>query len=255
MRATVREPPQLGRGCSTAEVGVVEYRLGRIGSYLPIRGRWLDCGCADGSYSAALKQAGAAAVVGTDIEAPRVEEAARRWAALDDVSFIAAAAEDLPLEDHSFDAVLLNEVLEHVADQQLTLAELGRVLVPGGTLFVFSPNRRFPFEGHGAIVGPLKLWFPIPLHPWLPQRLTARTMTARNYWPRQLAAIVRDAGFDVVAVDFALPLFTKYEWLPRPILAWYARAFERLDRIRTLRRFGVSTIIVARKPAAAAPST
>jgi hypothetical protein len=79
-------------------------------------------------------------------------------------------------------------------------------------------------------------------------------MTARNYWPRQLAAIVRDAGFDVVAVDFALPLFTKYEWLPRPILAWYARVFERLDGIRALRRFGVSTIIVAKKPVVPAPS-
>jgi SAM-dependent methyltransferase len=248
MRSTVREPRMLGRGCSTAEAGVVDYRLGRISSYLPIRGQWLDCGCAQGWYSAALKEAGADVVVGTDVEAPRIEEAARRWAALDGVSFLTTAAEDLQLGDESFDVVLLNEVLEHVADQQRTLAELRRVLVPDGRLVVFSPNRWFPFEGHGMIIGRLKVWYPIPLHPWLPQRLTARTMTARNYWPRQLAGIVRDAGFEILAVDFALPLFSKYEWLPRWVRGWYTRLFTRLDRIRLLRRFGVSTIIIARKP-------
>jgi hypothetical protein len=53
---------------------------GRIASYVPITGQWLDCGCADGSYSVALKDAGAGLVVGTDIEEPRIAEARRRWA-------------------------------------------------------------------------------------------------------------------------------------------------------------------------------
>lgn len=249
MRSEVHEPRCLGRGFSTAGGGVVEYRLGRISSYLPIRGRWLDCGCADGSYSVALTEAGAHTVVGTDIEASRVEEASQRWASRPGVSFTTAAAEDLPFPDESFDDALLNEVLEHVADQQRALAELRRVLVAGGTLVVFSPNRRFPFEGHGAIIGRRGLWFPVPLHPWLPQRLTAGTMTARNYWPGQLAGIVRDAGFDIVAVDYALPLLTKYPWLPRPVLDWYVRNFRRLDGIRAVRWFGVSTVVIGRKPA------
>jgi ubiquinone/menaquinone biosynthesis C-methylase UbiE len=255
MRSRIHEPPEIGRGCSTAEAGVVDYRLGRISSYVPIAGRWLDCGCAEGEYSVALRAAGADHVVGTDIEPSRIAEAAERWAGSAGVEFVVAEAEDLPLPDDSFDAVLLNEVLEHVADQHRTLSELRRLLVPGGKLVVFSPNRWFPFEGHGAIIGPLKLWFPIPLHPWLPQRLTARTMTARNYWPRQLAAIVREAGFDVLQVDYALPLFTKYEWLPRRVRTWYSDALPRLDRIRWVRKFGVSTIVVARKPEAAAATT
>lgn len=247
MESRVREPPRLGRGCSTAEAGVVEYRLGRISSFVPIAGRWLDCGCADGSYSVALREAGADEVVGTDIEEPRIAEARRRWGDRPGVSFVTAAAERLPMGDAGFDAVLLNEVLEHVADQARALSEIRRVLSPGGVLVVFSPNRWFPFEGHGAVIGPLKLWFPVPLHPWLPQRLTARTMTARNYWPRQLARIIRDAGFTVVEVDHALPLFTKYEWLPRRALTWYSSALPRLDRSRLIRHFGVSTIVVARE--------
>ena len=96
----------------------------------------------------------------------------------------------------------------------------------------------------------MKLLFPVPLLPWLPQRLTARTMTARNYWPRQLSGIIEDAGFAVLEVDYALPLFTKYEWLPRRALRWYSEAMPRLDRSR-LRQFGVSTIVVARKAGAA----
>jgi ubiquinone/menaquinone biosynthesis C-methylase UbiE len=249
MRSTVHEPRQLGRGCSTAEAGVVEYRLGRLTSYVPVTGQWLDCGCADGSYSVALKDAGAELVVGTDIEEPRIAEARRRWAGTPGVSFMTAPAEQLPMSDASFNGALLNEVLEHVVDQERALSEIRRVLAPGGVLVVFSPNRWFPFEGHGAVIGPLKLWFPVPLHPWLPQRLTARTMTARNYWPRQLAGIIRDAGFAVHEVDYALPLFTKYQWLPRRAQRWYSEALPRLERSRLIRQFGVSTIVVARKAA------
>lgn len=244
----MHEPPIVGRGYSTAEDGVVDYRLRRIASYLPIAGRWLDCGCAEGDYAAALKAAGAESVVGTDIESSRTSEASRRWSDVAGLEFVPAPAEALPLPDASVDAVLLNEVLEHVDDQARTLSELHRVLVAGGALVVFSPNRWFPFEGHGVLIGRWGVGFPVPLVPWLPQRLTARIMKARNYWPSQLAAIVRNAGFDIEHLDYALPLFSKYPWLPRPLLRWYTEAMPRLDRRRWIRRFGVSTIVVARKP-------
>ena len=249
--SAVLEPRELIRGDSTAEPGVVEYRLGILTSKTPVKGRWLDCGCADGAYSEGLREHGADEVVGTDVEADRIEQAQALHGAAPGLSFLAAAAEDLPFEDGSFHGVLLNEVLEHVADQALSLAELRRVLVPGGTLAVFSPNRWFPFEGHGAVIGRLRLPFPVPLLPWLPQRLTWRAMTARNYWPRQLAATVTAAGFELEAVDFALPLFTKYPWLPRAAREWYARSLPRLQASRAVRRFGVSTVVVARKPGAA----
>jgi SAM-dependent methyltransferase len=188
-------------------------------------------------------------VDGIDIEPDRVEAAARRWAHEPRLAFRAAEAEALPFGDATFDGVLLNEVLEHVRDQRAALREVRRVLVDGGNLVVFSPNRWFPFEGHGAILGPLRVGKPVPLLPWLPQRLTARTMSARNYWPHQLALIVASAGLEVEVIDFALPLFTKYPWMPRGAITWYTRAFSRLDRIRLVRRFGVSTFVLASKPA------
>ena len=45
----------------------------------------------------------------------------------------------LPVEDGSFDAVLCTQVLEHVARPELVLAELFRVLAPGGSLWLTAP--------------------------------------------------------------------------------------------------------------------
>ena len=46
---------------------------------------------------------------------------------------------DIPVPAASFDAVLCSEVLEHVSDPLLALAELKRILKPGGTLIVTAP--------------------------------------------------------------------------------------------------------------------
>jgi SAM-dependent methyltransferase len=45
----------------------------------------------------------------------------------------------LPFQDGSFDVVLLSEVIEHVPDPGLVLAEIGRVLKPGGYLLITWP--------------------------------------------------------------------------------------------------------------------
>jgi len=235
-------------GDSTAFGRTVEYRLGKIERITRIEGRWLDCGCADGSYTASLISHGAREAVGTDISATRVDTARQLWAGTPGLSFQTAAAEEMPFPEESFDGVLLNEVLEHVRDETRTLREMQRLLRPAGYLFVLSPNRWFPFEGHGAVVGPVRLPFPVPILPWLPLRLTRRFLQARIWWPRQLERLVTSAGFDVVDVDFALPLFERNRWLPTRLLDLYERRFDYVERRRLLRRFGVSTVIAARKP-------
>jgi ubiquinone/menaquinone biosynthesis C-methylase UbiE len=235
-------------GDSTAFGGAVDYRLGKVERLTRIGGRWLDCGCAKGDYTVGLIRHGASETVGTDVSRTEIVAARERWKEHGATSFVVAAAEEMPFPNESFDGILLNEVLEHVADEDRALQELRRLLVPGGHLLVFSPNRWFPFEGHGAVIGRIRLPFPVPLLPWLPARLTRRWRLARNYWPGELRDLVRSAGFDVVAVDSALPLFARYHWLPERIARLYERHFASIEQQRLVRRFGVSTIIAAQRP-------
>jgi SAM-dependent methyltransferase len=47
--------------------------------------------------------------------------------------------ETLPFSDHSFDTILLSDVLEHIAEPQLLVCEISRILNPGGKLFLNIP--------------------------------------------------------------------------------------------------------------------
>ena len=60
---------------------------------------------------------------------------------------VCGVAEHLPLRTSAFDGAVLQAVLEHVEDAEATLAELNRVLRPGGTVFVDVP---FMQGYHGA---------------------------------------------------------------------------------------------------------
>jgi ubiquinone/menaquinone biosynthesis C-methylase UbiE len=215
-----------------------------------VRGAWLDGGCNDGGYTAGLCQYGASSAVGTDIQMQPLHTARRRCVDSRHTSFAVAAGEAMPFATGSFDGILLNEVLEHVQDEGQTLAEMHRLLRPGGHLVVFSPNRWFPFEGHGML-GPIRMPYPVPLAPWLPVALTGRWMQARNYWPRELRQRVVDAGFMVAHVGFAWPLFNQYRWLPTPLVRLYSRLLPWIERVPIVRRFGVSTMIIARRSPAA----
>lgn len=106
--------------------------------------RVLEDGCGTGTYAAQIADRFGAFVVGLDIEAERVEAASRRLPRA-----LVAAAEHLPHPANAFDVVFSNEVIEHVADDRAALAEMVRVVRPGGRILIFCPNRWYPFETHG----------------------------------------------------------------------------------------------------------
>jgi len=230
-------------GHGTASLLNVSYRVGRISTHLS--GVWLDYGCADGGYTAALLANGASSVIGVDVEADRIEAAKARN--IPNASFYAFDGCRIDLPDESIDGAFINEVMEHVDDEQASLKDVYRLMKPGGTLIVISPNRWFPFEGHGTRIAGKHIP-PTPLIPWLPVRLTKRWTYARNYWPRELAGHARRAGFTVSEIGFIWPVFEFYSWLPKPVVSIYQRWLTRIDDIPGLRRFGVSSLIVARKP-------
>jgi SAM-dependent methyltransferase len=235
----------LQRGHSTAHDNTVVYRLSKVAAHVKIAGRWLDCGCAEGGYTSEIVRVGAAHVVGVDIEQSRVKDARDRG--LDDAAWAVAPSEGLPFAEGSFDGVFLNEVLEHVENEAATLGEIRRVLADDGVLVVMSPNRWFPFEGHGLSTPWFKMPFPVPFVSWMPQRLVRRYMTARNYWPGELKAIIEDGGFTVDVVDFVFPMFERWRWLPRSVERRYLRLLPRLDHLRGVRKLGVSTLLIARR--------
>jgi SAM-dependent methyltransferase len=227
----------------------LSYRIGKLRERNLLDGTWLDCGCADGGYTAAMANWGADRVVGIELEEQRVFKAQAKKPGSSPLSYVCGASETLPFSDASFDGVLLNEVLEHVADETATLRDILRILRPGGHLVVMSPNRLFPFEGHGMKLGRIKLPFPVPLAPWLPSRWTMSLMSARNYWPGELREIIRTSGFEIVLTSSVLPVFEKYRWLPEAVVRSYRHAMPTLERLPVIRHFGVSTFVIARRPA------
>ena len=103
----------------------------------------------------------------------------------------------LPFADGEFDRVVAAEVLEHIGDDTVAMAELARVLRPGGTIAVSVPR-------------------------WLPERVCWALSDAyhgvegghvRIYTGEELVAKLEDTGLVLEGHGYAHALHTPYWWL------------------------------------------
>jgi 2-polyprenyl-6-hydroxyphenyl methylase / 3-demethylubiquinone-9 3-methyltransferase len=103
----------------------------------------LDVGCGGGLLAEEFARAGFS-VTGID-PAPETVETARAHASTSrlSITYETGAGEHLPYPDGMFDHVTCCDVLEHVDDVDRVIAEIARVLRPGGLFFYDTINRTF----------------------------------------------------------------------------------------------------------------
>jgi SAM-dependent methyltransferase len=199
--------------------------LAQLAPDLDVRsdGRILDYGCADQPYRRFFPAS--VDYVGADL--PGNPHA----------SVEIAPDGTVPLEDESVDAVLSTQVLEHVADPAVYLAECFRVLRPGGRMLLST---------HGMMI-----YHPDPVDYW---RWTGEGLQRQ----------VTGAGFEVVRFEgimglaaTGLQLFQDavYWKLPRPlqpvlalVIQTLVRVFDRAQGAASRRMNALVFALVARKP-------
>ncbi|MEA2176974.1 MAG: hypothetical protein QOG77_271 [Solirubrobacteraceae bacterium] len=200
---------------------------------VPHGARVLDVGCAAGHLAQALRDGRGASVLGLEPD-PVAADAARRRG----VEVVEGSVEDPAVRARiagPFDALVLGDVLEHLADPWAALGALTGVLRPGGTAVVSLPNAahwtvrrallcgRFPREDHGLFDRTHLRWFTLA----------------------DARALVTGAGLDVVR--------EAYTEAPLPLEAHVALpgALRSLAVRRAPALFALQIVLIAQRPAEA----
>lgn len=137
------------------EATLGEQNIGKIEDWLKFNfagQRVLVVGAGTGAESIVFAQRGAE-VHGIE-PSPDAMEILRLKAELHRIPierFQQATAESIPHPDNSFDFVYCYTVIEHVQDVERSIDEMIRVCKVGGTVYIQTPDYRFPYEAHYKI--------------------------------------------------------------------------------------------------------
>jgi SAM-dependent methyltransferase len=143
--------------------------------------RMLEIGCGTGTVLRALAGVRNLKLTGSEIYLAGLRHARRR---LPEVEFIQVDARRLPFENE-FDVIGAFDVIEHIDEDELVLANLCHGLVPNGLLLVS-----------------------VPQHPWVWSRLDELVHHKRRYRRRDLRDKLQRAGFEIVFMtSFVTALF------------------------------------------------
>ena len=161
--------------------------------------RVLDIGCAAGENAMAVtaRLGPEVTTIGMDWGHPPLVEAQQRGMAA--VQAVADGVH-LPFADASFDVVMLCEVIEHLVDTDLIVAEAHRLLRPGGAFLVTTPNLGAWFNRLLLLAGRQPMFTEVS-----GKRVYGRPGTwvvghLRLFTRRALVAFIRDNGFTDVSV-------------------------------------------------------
>ena len=193
-------------GQSLADDYIARFARGELG-VTPDGARVMDLGAGEGGSVDQFRTAAPGCRwVGVDI-ADSVESRARTR---DDAEFVIFDGVHLPFDDLSFDLVYCKQVLEHVAHPVPLIAEVARVLAPGGA-FAGSTSQLEAFHSRSRF----------------------------NYTPFGLAEVMREAGLTVEEMRPGIDAFTLLVRRAVGTPRWFDRAWARETLVnRAIGRFG-----------------
>jgi SAM-dependent methyltransferase len=147
----------------------------------------LDVACGTGNFTRRFARAVGpqGLAVGVDLSETMLNRAVRdtRAAGLDhQAAYVRAGAEELPFLDHTFDAACCFAGLNLMADPHSAIADMARVLVPGGRIALFT-SAQFRTPG-------LRLW----------QTLATVPSGMKMFGQEELTGALRTNGFEDVRV-------------------------------------------------------
>jgi SAM-dependent methyltransferase len=174
--------------------------------------RILDVGCGSGPIMADLRDRGAI-VTGVDSSAGMLEQARARLGTATDLRVVDLAG-PLPFEDAIFDDVIASQVLHYLKDWGPILAELHRVLKPGGRLIVSEEHPSAIFFSD-RLAGGDREYFGI--HERTEQWTLGGRTAELTFWDRPLHAMTdafAAAGFRIAAISEPAPAPAAFDRFP-----------------------------------------
>lgn len=134
----------------------------------------LEVGCGEGYGSNYLSKS-CKEIIGIDVEKSAIEHAKKKYTSAN-CSFKEYNGSNIPYDDSHFDYVVSFQVIEHVDDDAAFIRDLKRVLKPGGTAFVTTPNKTYRLKPGQK--------------PW-------NRYHKREYYPKELEDVLQKAFSDV----------------------------------------------------------
>lgn len=159
----------------------------------------LDIGCGGGFTCEVIAQKGAT-VSGIDLSDVSIETAMIHAKESDlSIDYRCGAAENLPYEDDRFDVITCVDALEHVEDVAKVIAEVERVLKPGGVFLFDTINKTFKSKLIMIwLLEYIKKEIPKGTHDW---NMFIPPLQMTGYLEKEGFKNIELAGFDVKGID------------------------------------------------------